>query len=101
MKNLMERTRERAREQLKDKEPSEEEAMELGQAFAAKLTRMMMFIQAKGGQTWRYVGDGVQLGDGQTPVCWYKPKDSETYRVVYGDLSVKDVPAEDLPEEAN
>jgi hypothetical protein len=30
-------------------------------------------------------------------VCWYKLKGAKTYRVVYGDLSVKDVAAEDLP----
>jgi hypothetical protein len=30
-------------------------------------------------------------------VCWYKPVGSQTYRVVYGDLSVRDVAPEDLP----
>jgi len=93
MKNLMER----AKEQFKDREPSEEEGMESGRALATKITRMMMFIQAKGGQTWAYVGEGVQLGDAQKPICWYKPEGSETYRVVYGDLRVEDVAEEDLP----
>jgi len=93
MKNLMER----AKEQFKDREPSEEEGMESGRTLATKITRMMMFIQAKGGQTWAYVGEGVQLGDAQKPICWYKPEGSETYRVVYGDLRVEDVAEEDLP----
>ena len=47
-----------------------------------------------------YVGKGVKLGDKDRIVCWYKLKDAKnpnTYRVVYGDLSVKDVAAEDLP----
>ncbi len=30
-------------------------------------------------------------------VCWYRPKGSRTYRVVYGDLSVKEIEPEDLP----
>ena len=30
----------------------------------------------------------------------YKPKDSKTYRVAYGDLSVKDAAPEDLPSQA-
>ena len=48
----------------------------------------------------QYVGKGVKLGDKSAIVCWYKLKDAKdgnTYRVVYGDLSVKDVNAEDLP----
>jgi hypothetical protein len=50
--------------------------------------------------SFRYVGKGVKLGDKDAIVCWYKLKDAKnpnTYRVVYGDLSVKDVAAEDLP----
>ncbi len=48
----------------------------------------------------RYLGKGVKLGDRDRIVCWYKLKDAKdpkTYRVVYGDLSVKDVAAKDLP----
>ncbi len=47
-----------------------------------------------------YVGTGVKLGDRQAIVCWYRLKDAKTphtYRVVYGDLSVKNVAAKDLP----
>jgi hypothetical protein len=50
--------------------------------------------------TFRYLGKGVKLGDKDRIVCWYKlknAKDPSTYRVVYGDLSVKDVAAKDLP----
>lgn len=47
--------------------------------------------------SWKYLGKGVKLGDKSRIVCWYKPRDSKTYRVIYGDLSVKDVAAEDLP----
>jgi outer membrane lipoprotein-sorting protein len=50
--------------------------------------------------TFRYIGKGVKLGDKDRIVCWYKLKDAKdpsTYRVVYGDLSVKDVAPEDLP----
>ena len=50
--------------------------------------------------SFRYFGKGVRLGDKKAIVCWYKLKDAKdpnTYRVVYGDLSVKDVAAKDLP----
>lgn len=46
---------------------------------------------------WHYAGSGVKLGDDKTPIFWCRPKDSNTYRVIYGDLSVKDVDADNLP----
>jgi hypothetical protein len=50
--------------------------------------------------SFRYLGKGVKLGDKGRIVCWYQLKGAKspnTYRVVYGDLSVKDVAPEDLP----
>jgi hypothetical protein len=50
--------------------------------------------------SFRYLGKGVKLGDKDRIVCWYKLKGAKspsTYRVVYGDLSVKDVAPKDLP----
>jgi hypothetical protein len=74
---------------------SKEEETELGM----KLTRYLLFIRFfKGEGEWHYAGKGVKLGDADTAIFWYKPKDLETYRVIYGDLSVKDVAPEDLPK---
>lgn len=47
---------------------------------------------------WHYAGEGVKLGDADTAIFWYRPEGSETYRVISGDLSVKDVAPEDLPK---
>jgi outer membrane lipoprotein-sorting protein len=47
--------------------------------------------------SFRYIGKGAKLGDKERIVCWYKLKGSNTYRAVYGDLSVRDVALEDLP----
>jgi hypothetical protein len=58
------------------------------------------FIEHTAGTTWHYLGKGVKLGDKDRIVCCYKlkgAKNPNTYRVVYGDLSVKDVAAEALP----
>ncbi len=52
----------------------------------------------KGQGQWHYAGKGVQLGDGDTPIFWYQPQESQTWRVIYGDLSVKDVAPENLPQ---
>jgi hypothetical protein len=56
--------------------------------FAAKFTEPRSF---------RYLGKGVKLGDGNRIVCFYKPKGARKYRAVYGDLKAKDVNAYDLP----
>ena len=38
-----------------------------------------------------YAGKGVSLGAADTPIFWYRPTGSKTYRVIYADLSVRDV----------
>lgn len=76
-------------------EMSEKQRLDL----ALKLQRGYIFIQLlKAENDWHYVGKGVKLGDSESPVCWYRPTDSQTYRVIYGDLSVKDVAPENLPK---
>jgi hypothetical protein len=47
--------------------------------------------------SWKYLGDGVKLGDKERIVCWYRPKGSNVYHIIFGDLSVKEVAPEDLP----
>lgn len=44
-----------------------------------------------------YAGKGVAKGQAETPVLWYRPKDSTTYRVIDADLTVRDVAEADLP----
>jgi hypothetical protein len=75
---------------------SDEEGTRLGMTFG----RGMIFFQQLDpyGIDWHYAGSGVKLGDANTPIFWYRPKDSKTYRVIYGDLTVKDVKPEDLPK---
>jgi hypothetical protein len=47
--------------------------------------------------SFRYLGKGIKLGDKDRIVCWYKLKGAKSYRALYGDLSVKDLPPEALP----
>jgi hypothetical protein len=37
-----------------------------------------------------YVGKGVAFGAADTPIFWYRPKDSKNYRVIDADLQVRD-----------
>jgi len=75
---------------------SEEEATQVGMSFGkGMLFQQMLDMQ---GDNWRYAGNGVSLGDAETAVFWYEPAGSQTYRVIYGDLTVEDVLPEELPE---
>jgi hypothetical protein len=68
-------------------------------SVALKWGQGLVFIRFfKGRGQWHYAGQGVKLGDGDSPIFWYQPKDSETWRVIYGDLRVEDVSAENLPK---
>ena len=60
------------------------------------LAQGMLFIM--GLKDKHYAGNGVKLGDADKAIFWYRPEGSETYRVIYGDLSVKDVAPENLPK---
>jgi hypothetical protein len=74
---------------------SEKEQADLGM----KLGRHLLFIRFfKGEGQWHYAGSGVKLGEADKAIFWYQPKGSQTYRVIYGDLSVKDVAPENLPK---
>jgi len=73
----------------------DDEKKQLGMKFI----RGMLFIQIYESQgKYHYAGKGVKLGDADKAIFWYLPEGSETYRVIYGDLSVKDVAQENLPK---
>lgn len=63
-----------------------------------ELTKGFLFVtMMKPENDWHYAGAGIKMGDAAKPVCWWKPAGSATYRVIYGDLSIKDVAADQLP----
>lgn len=57
----------------------------------------MVFMGKLPTGSWRYAGQNVPFGDPQTPIFWYRPEGSASWRVIYADLSVKAVPPERLP----
>lgn len=74
---------------------SDEEELAMGKTIQQFLLFTRFF---KGEGKWYYRGQGVKLGDADKAIFWYRPKDSKTYRVIYGDLRVEDVAPENLPE---
>jgi hypothetical protein len=88
----------------KERTPAEQKLIETGDYYRRAGMYMMPVHHFVNYNTiemsFLYLGKGVKLGDKDRIVCWYKLKDAKdpsTYRVVYGDLSVKDVAPEDLP----
>jgi hypothetical protein len=77
--------------------------LEDGQKPSAKLTQgaMKFGVKATRGLEFtgslppeadvHYAGRGVSLGAADRPIFWYRPKDAKKYRVVYADLSVREV----------
>ncbi|MHC4105171.1 MAG: hypothetical protein ACYSR9_09535 [Planctomycetota bacterium] len=81
----------------KDRAPKEE--LDHAMKEVNKILKGLFFVQRlKVEGSWGYAGNGVQLGDADTPICWWKVDGSEDYRVVYGDLSIGNLAAADLPE---
>lgn len=63
------------------------------------LPRGMFFLQLlEIGDKYHYAGKGVKLGDADKAIFWYRPEGAEKYRVIFGDLSVKEVSKENLPK---
>ena len=75
----------------------EAEAEKLGTQYVKSMMFMNLFM-VQGHSEPTYVGKGVSYGDHERAVFWYKPKGSENYRVIYADLSVKEVAAGQLPK---
>jgi outer membrane lipoprotein-sorting protein len=68
-------------------------AMKLGGALGVVLSL------SPGENDWHYAGKDVKLNTPNRPIFWFKPhRKSTTYQVLYADLSVKKVPAEEAPK---
>ncbi len=78
---------------------SPEEEEKASQEFARVAQKTVVFIaRMKAYHDWNYRGKDVVLGDAKTPIAWWKPNGEAVYRVIWGDLSVTEVPAGELPE---
>ena len=82
-----------------DKNGDPEEEMMTAWKQMTGLLQAVYFVQErKVDGTWHYAGQGVILGDVDTPVCWWKEPDAEEYTVIYGNLSIGTLAEEQLPQ---
>ena len=72
-----------------DGDPAEE--LDLAIDTANEILKGLMFAQQQKVEgNWNYAADGVRLGDADKPLCWWKNRLTQNWRVIYGDLSIAD-----------
>jgi hypothetical protein len=82
-----------------DKDSAPQQELEQAMVKANIILKGLYFAQElKANQNWNYNSEGVKLGDSNIPLCWWKKVNSEQCRVIYADLSIADVNAEDLTQ---
>ncbi|HUS71648.1 MAG TPA: zf-HC2 domain-containing protein [Sedimentisphaerales bacterium] len=84
-------------EKLAPLDLQDDEKRQLGMKFIRGMLFLQIYEYESQGK-WSYTGKGVRLGDADKAIFWYRPEGSEAYRVIYGDLSVKEVSEENLPK---
>lgn len=82
----------------KAKTMSDDERARLGERLSKAALSLQMVGNPEYGDDWHYAGAGVSLNQLDMPIIWYRPKGLATYRVIYADLTVKDVAPADLPQ---
>lgn len=57
---------------------------------------MMFWTQMSKENDWHYEGENVKIGSADIPICWWKPEGSTMFRVLYGNLELRDVDLEKI-----
>jgi hypothetical protein len=90
------------REYIKRNNLSDSEVQDRLKPVSEKWTKAYWYIKLLKGdlkvRDFHYAGEGVKLGAATTPIVSWWPRDSQSCRVIFGDLSVRDVMPEDLQE---
>jgi outer membrane lipoprotein-sorting protein len=60
------------------------------------LQGILFYLSLKPENDPHYVGRGAKLGTPDRPIFWYKPSGAECYRVIYADLSVREMTAAEV-----
>lgn len=75
------------------KEPEAKEQKEIQKVVQSGMQFVMLMKQEN---DWHYAGKGVKLGSADRPIFWWKPDGTKNYRVIYGDLKIKNITPEEL-----
>ena len=83
---------------LKKHKGSPDELRKLGMDVAMNLAGFLGFVNAVPADALHYAGKDVKLGTPNRPILWLTQKKGGRCVVIYADLSVKEVPAEEAPK---
>jgi hypothetical protein len=86
-----------AEHNLSDEE-KEERLLPVSDSWTKAVWYLNQLRHRDGVKDLQYAGGGVRLDDGKTAILWWRPQDSPTYRVIYGDLTVRDLQPEEVPK---
>ena len=65
----------------------------------SRMFNALLFVaKLPASSNWRYAGSGVKVNTPDTPIFWYRPAGSQMYRVIYADLTVREVAEDQLPK---
>jgi len=70
------------------------EKMGTGQMYNA----LIFVVTLPKESNWRYAGNGVKINAPDTPIFWYRPAEGQPYRVIYADLTVRELAEDQLPK---
>ena len=88
---------------IEEKNLSESEAQDRLKAVSEEWTKAYWYTKRLRGEmkvtNFRYAGKSVKLGDANRAILWWCPEGSDTYRVVYGDLGIRNAGPDNLPEQ--
>jgi len=73
--------------------------LEWSNTDAQRMFQALLFVPKLPKESnWRYAGDGVKVNTPDTPIFWYRPAGSQMYRVIYADLTVREMTEDQLPK---
>ncbi len=81
-----------------DQDGDPEKEYETAFVYGNLVLKGIRFAQNKTVESNGLYHEDVMLGEADKPLFWWKLKDSEVYRVIYGDLTMEDIESENLPQ---
>lgn len=68
--------------------------------YSTRIARGSTFVMTELAKSdWHYQGDGIKIGDDKAAIFWYRPKDGDSFQVLYGDFRIESsVDESELPK---
>ena len=68
--------------------------------FGASIGSIVPFLMTTGKDNWGYLGNGVTMGEKDKLIFWYEDAETKAYHGIYGDLTARELKADEVPKAA-